>query len=369
MNIAVVSIGNEILNGSIVDTNSNYIAKTLASYGYYVDEIVALGDDIKQIKCEFELLSKKYDLVITTGGLGPTFDDRTTEGLSFAAKTGLKLNKTIYFDVIRKVKSKGVNLKLSHLRQSYLPKGCEIINNDYGTACGILMKINRAYFISMPGVPSEMKPMFKNYVLDEIRARFPHKDYLRYDLKLVGVAESDMDEFLKGIDTDDVEIILNAQEGELAVRVFAKKQSRLDYIYNAVFNEFGNRLYSKNDEVIEDTVDELLQNMNMKLGIVESFTGGYLSLLMSDKKSFANAIISKKENLDNIGKVDGADIVIFPSGIEDSIFSVNIYYKGKMHTIRTRYMGNKNFMKKSTSKRALGHLYEFLKNLDFSRQG
>lgn len=369
MNIAVVSIGNEILNGSIVDTNSNYIVKTLASYGYYTNEIVALGDDIGQINNEFEFLSKKYDLVITTGGLGPTFDDRTTECLASAAKAELKLDKKVYFDVIKKVKSKGVNLKLSHLRQAYLPLGCEIINNDYGTACGILMKINTAYFVSMPGVPSEMKPMFKNYVLDKIRAMFPRKDYLRYDLKLVGVAESDMDEFLKKIDTNDVEIILNAQEGELAVRVFAAEQGKLDYIYNAVFNEFGNRLYSKNDEAIEDSVDELLQNMNMKLGIIESFTGGYLSFLMSEKKSFANAVINHNENLDNFGKIKGADIAIFPSSLEDNLFSVNIHHEGKIHTARTRYMGNKNFMKKSSSKRALGHLYEFLKSLDFSREG
>jgi nicotinamide-nucleotide amidase len=365
MKIAIVSIGNEILNGSIVDTNSNYIAKTLQLIGYSINTIISISDDIKQIENVFKTLSKTYDLVLTTGGLGPTFDDRTTEALAKSAKEDVYLNKEIYKDVLKKVKSKGVRLKLSHLRQAYLPRSSQTIKNDHGTACGIMMKINKANFISMPGVPSEMKPMFENYVIEKIKELFPTKVKLRYDLKLVGVAESDMDDFLSTVNTDNLDIILNAQEGELAVRIFSYKQNRLDDTYDKIFKKFSYKLYSKNDELIEDVVGDLLKKASLKVGVVESFTGGYLTTLLSNKESFTSSLINKQESLDNLKKIKGADIIVFPSSLNKNEFRANIYYKNKLHQDYLRYMGNKNFMRKSVSKRMLGYLYEFLKNLDF----
>ncbi len=360
MDVAVVSIGNEILNGSILDTNSNYIAKNLELLGLNVSTIAAVGDSIKQIEDTFKHLSKNYDLVITTGGLGPTFDDNTTQGLASCANVELKLNKKIYQDVIKKVKKKGVKLKLSHLRQTYLPKGCETIPNEFGTACGIMIKINRAYFISMPGVPSEMKPMFENYVIVKIKKLFNIKEHLRYDLKLVGVPESDMDEFLKTVDTDGVDIILNAQEGELAVRLFSDDKNRIESTKELICGRFRNLTYSDSDESIEDVVDRVLRQKGLKLGIIESFSGGYLTLLMSDKESFLGSIVVKNEDLNNFTKFKDADIVIFPSSLNKNTFAANIYHKNELKQIHSRYMGNRNFMKKSVAKRMLGHLYEFL---------
>ncbi len=365
MKIAIVSIGNEILNGSIVDTNSNYIAKTLSAKGYDVDSISALGDNKEQIKMTFGCLSTSYDIVITTGGLGPTFDDVTTEALAEAANKELKMNRNEYFNIIRKVKSKNVKLKLSHLKQIYLPQGCDVIENRYGTAPGIIMKIDRAYFISMPGVPSEMKPMFETYVLPFISDVFPSKKKFRYDLKLIGVAESDMDEFLSKTDTEGIEIILNAEEGELAVRMFSHEQDRLENLYKVIKNKFALKLYSTKDEKIEDVVDEILTQKGLKLGVVESFSGGYLTLLMSDKQSFAGSVVKKYDDVGGMESIKDADIVIYPNDLNGNEFVLNIYFQKELSQIYTRYMGNMNFMKKATSKRTLGHLYEFLKNLDF----
>ncbi len=365
MNIAILSIGNEILNGSIVDTNSNYIAKNLEILGYSADSIIAVSDDVFRIEKVFRYLSRRFDLVITTGGLGPTFDDNTTLALSKAASVDLKLSRKAYIDVLGKVKRKGVKLKLSHLRQAYLPEGCDIVENRYGTACGVMIKINRAYFISMPGVPSEMKPMFDQYVIPVIKRLFPVKARLRYDLKLVGVPESDMDEFLKGVDTDHIDIILNAQEGELAVRLFSYEQEYLDRLYNLIFDKFGNKLYSKKDESIEDAIDNLLNRNGLKLAVVESFTGGYLTQLISNKDSFYASFVSKTDDIDNIGRFKESDITIYPSNLNGSEFVANIFYNNALHQEKLRYMGNKNFMRKSVSKRTLGHLYKFLKSLDF----
>jgi len=365
MRIAIISIGNEILNGSIVDTNSNYIAKALEAKGYEAESIYALKDNIDQIKETFGCLSAVYDVVITTGGLGPTFDDLTTEALSQAANKNLKLCKNAYFDVIRKVKSKNVRLKLSHLKQIYLPEGAEVIKNEQGTAPGISIKINKAHFFSLPGVPSEMKPMFENYVLPTISELFPSKKKYRYDLKLIGVAESDMDEFLSTIETKNVDIILNAQEGELAVRLFSFDKNRLENIRRQIDDKFALKLYSDKDEKIEDVVDAIMGEKNLKLGIIETFSGGYVTLLMSDKSSFVASVIKKNDSSVKADTIQNADVVIFPNSLNGNRFVLNIYFKGELNQIYTKYMGNLNFMKKAVAKRALGHLYEFLKNLDF----
>ncbi len=365
MKIAIISVGNEILNGSIVDTNSNFIASKLTEMGFCINTIMALSDDANDIRRVFEEFSHLYDIVITTGGLGPTFDDNTIEGLAYAAKAELKLNREIYKDVLKKVSKKGVKLKLSHIKQAYLPSGCEIIKNDYGTACGILIKINKAYFISMPGVPSEMKPMFENYVIPKINELFKVEKKYRYDLKLIGVPESDMDEFLKSMDLDDVDVILNAQEGELAVRIFSYDKNKLIKIKDSIFKHFGYKLYAENDESIEDVVDGIMRKYNLKLGIIESFSGGYLSLLMSDKESFVTSIVDKREDLDNFTKLKDVDLIISPSSLQKNNFVVNIYYKNELKQYHVKYMGNRNFMKKSVSKRTLGCLFEFLKSLDF----
>ena len=366
MNIAIVSIGNEILNGSILDTNSHYLAQTLLNNGYSVSSIVAVGDDIEQMVHTFEALSKNYDLVITTGGLGPTFDDKTTEALAKAAKEELKLKKELYFGMINKIKSKGVALKLSHLRQVYLPENSKSIPNDFGTASGILLKINRAYFISMPGVPKEMKPMFENYVLNEIKALFPYANRFRYDLKFVGVAESDADDFLNDLDTKGVEIILNAMEGELAVRLFSKDKEKLDKIKDAYDKRFKNKMFSIKNETIEVVVDKLLIDRGLKLAIAEDFTGGYLTLLMSDKKSFLHSYVGSHSFLDIKNKVGDNDVLIFPSDLQGNKFNVSILYKNSLKKIDVKYFGNSNFLQKSASKRALGALYEILK-LDFKK--
>ncbi len=369
MKIAIVAIGNEILNGSITDTNSGYIARALESAGYKINSIQAVSDNIKEISQNLKCLIGLYDVVITTGGLGPTFDDRTMEAVSYAADSRLKLNREIYADIMKKVKSKKIAVKLSHLRQAYLPDDCDILKNDYGTAPGILKNVKGTNIFCMPGIPSEMKPMLINYVLPKILSIYPVKKRYRYDLKFTGVPESDMDEYLKKVDTKGIEIILNAQEGELAVRVFSDDKTRLDLLCKSIYDKFSDNLYSKKDELIEDVVDDELCRKNMRLGIIEDFSGGYLSLLMSDKKSFAGAIVNKSTHKGLYHDIENADITVYPNSLEGSEFVVNIYYADKVNQIRTKYMGNINFMKKSASKRTLGLLYEFLKNLDFFEKG
>ncbi len=359
MKIYIVSIGEEILEGSILDTNTHYIAKQLSNEGYKPDGFFAVGDSLKEIVELFENLTKKESIIITTGGLGPTFDDNTTLAVATVCKKKLKLNREAYFDVLKKVKAKGVKLKLSHTRQAFLPEGCKLIPNKHGTASGIFIKCENSYFISLPGVPTEMKPMFDNYCINIIKELIPKEELFRMDLKLIGVPESDMDKFIKGINTDNVQIILNAMEGELAVRLISKDRSKIEKLKQTIKDEFGYRLYSDKNETIEDVLSETLERFNLNIAFLESITAGYLSQLMYDKPSFVGSLISNK-NSDIVNIFEEADIVACPCNLVGNEFDLKLRINDEKIETTLRYLGNVNFMKKAISKRTLGFIYEWL---------
>ncbi len=359
MRVCVVAIGNEVVNGSIVDTNSAYIANALFREGLKNINIIGLRDDLEELKNWFRRLGDMYDLVITTGGLGPTFDDLTIEAFSLAFFRRLKLNRSLYRKVIERANRKGVRVKLSHVKQAFMPEGAKIINNRLGSAAGILFDEGRCVFICLPGVPSEMKQMFEDEVLGYVKNRFVGlKVVNRYDLKLIGVAESDMDEFLGSVDKEDVEIVLNANEGELTVRLFSEDRKRLESFVDQIEKAFGFHLYSKTGESIDEVVDRMLNERGLKLSVVEGFSRGAIIYMMSDKDSFLEGVVSK-ETIDINGV--GGDVVLSPVELFNNRFSLLIKIRTSIKKIETRYLGNEGFMELAVAKKSLWHLYELLR--------
>ena len=360
MEFYIVSVGEEILEGSIVDTNSNFIARLLKQNGYKVNGIMATGDDIDRLTELFQNLSLKNAFVISTGGLGPTFDDNTTLALSKACNLRVKLNREVYFDIVKKVKAKGVELKPSHSKQAYLPYPCRIIKNPHGTAAGFIVKCNNAYFAALPGVPSEMKSMV-NEVISFISTIIPSQKLFSQDIKLIGVPESDMDKFLKDKIPDDGEVILNAMEGELAVRIRAGSKEIIENLSNIIKKQFGYKVYSLDNRSIEDVLSETLNRLNLTIAFEETITAGYLAYLMHDKSCFvASSINAPLCNAD-------ADIIAKPFNLKGNEFELSIKFHKDSYQTRLRYMGNKNFMHKAIAKRTLGFIYQYLKeNIDFS---
>ncbi|AEA33585.1 competence/damage-inducible protein A [Hippea maritima] len=361
MEIFIVSIGNEILEGSILDTNSNYLARRLKEEGFSVSGIFAVGDSLNELEQLLSQLMRKEAIIITTGGLGPTFDDKTTQAVSKACKKRLKLNKSVYFDILSKVKAKGVKLKTSHTRQAYLPEGAKILPNHNGTAAGIFLKCNQSYFICMPGVPSEMKPMFENYAIKNIKEIIKPIKLYRCDFKLIGVPESDADEFLKRTNTQNIKIILNAMEGELAIRTLSEDKDILEDLKKNLFEKFGYKLYSTKNQTIEDVLSEELEKEDLTIAFLESITAGYLALLMFDKAPFIGSFVSDA-NIRIDDAFEKADIVACPCNLVGNEFDLHLRINSDEITQTLRYMGNINFMRKSISKRTLGFIYETLKS-------
>jgi len=360
MKVYIVSIGNELLEGSILDTNSNHIAKELFKRGIGVEGIFIVGDNENKLSNLILDLTKENSIIITTGGLGPTFDDITIRAVAKACGERLKLNKKLYFEILNKIKAKGVNLKISHLRQIYVPKNASIIKNTYGTAPGVHLSCKKSHIICLPGVPSEMNPMLTDQVIKIIKKIINPTELYSIDLKLTGVAESDAERFLKTLDINGVKAILNAMEGELAIRLRSENRDSVEVIKNQFQKNYGFKLYSTKDEKIEDVVGNLLDELDLSIGFIETTTSGILAQMMIDKACFTKSIVSSTVSDAALGLID-ADIVACPCNLSGNEFELKLYINEEELSFNLRYLGNINFMRKSVAKRTLGFIYEYLK--------
>jgi molybdenum cofactor synthesis domain-containing protein len=196
MNVEILTIGNEILIGKTQDSNSNWMAKRIAKYGHHLKRITTIGDDLNEISSTLkDILARNPDVIITTGGLGPTFDDMTLEGIAKGLKRDIELNQHAFNSIKKAYESatrRGI-LKLEGMtkerkKMAYLPKGSTPLPNTVGTAPGVkLMERNITIFI-LPGVPAEMKSMFRNVItplLKERKGKFIEKGFI-----FTGIGES-----------------------------------------------------------------------------------------------------------------------------------------------------------------------------------
>jgi molybdenum cofactor synthesis domain-containing protein len=189
MNVELLIIGNEILIGKTLDSNSNWMAKRIARYGHLLKRISTIGDELNIISSTLQdILNRNPDLVITSGGLGPTFDDMTLEGIAFGLKRELELNQHALSSIEKTYKhayERGI-LKLEGMtkerkKMAYLPKNSTPLPNTVGTAPGVKIKENDTTIFILPGVPTELKSMFRNVItpiLKEKKGKFIEKGFL-----------------------------------------------------------------------------------------------------------------------------------------------------------------------------------------------
>jgi len=278
----ICAIGSELIEGSIVDTNSSFVAKAIAKIGVDVKEIRLLPDDkllVSQVMGELSLIS---DLILTTGGLGPTFDDLTAECMALATGRQLLFNEKAFLDIKKKLLSKKIPIKKAHERQALLPNDAVLFNNDFGTACGFGVFFNKAFICSMPGIPYEMKPMFENYILPFIKNKFHIQEYFSKEIYFMGVAESDVDEAIRTIGMDsDVKIIINVSKGYVIVRLRSNNGLKLKILSNNLSSHLNKYLLGIDNEILESLLVEKLKEKNITLSTAESCSGGLLGTLIT----------------------------------------------------------------------------------------
>jgi nicotinamide-nucleotide amidase len=281
---SIITIGDEILIGQIIDSNSAWLADKLFHIGFKTCEIRSISDQPEQIKNTLAELSKENDLVIITGGLGPTSDDRTKEALNDFFGGEMYINKEVLEDIKQFIIKRKGYLKLSENNhaQALVSNRSKVLRNPVGTAPIQLFKHNNSIIVSMPGVPFEMKHVFEKSVIPELNIHFELHHNTYRTLHVIGYPESELANKLKPWEEDlpdDVELAYLPSPGVIRLRLSNK--GGYDEVINKqadkLYNILGNSIVAEGKEKVEYTLGKLLKNKGFSISVAESCTGGMLA--------------------------------------------------------------------------------------------
>ncbi len=280
----IITIGTELLLGQILDTNTQYLAQKLMEIGISVRYKTSVGDNIEDIVEAIRIAKDRSDLVLTTGGLGPTLDDLTRDAVAKVAGVELKFREELLGQIKEIFDRIGYKMTENNKRQAFVPEGSIAIPNSLGTAPGFIKEINGVPIICLPGVPRELRYLMENQIISWLKKRFSlDKEVIHYKvLKVVGTGESKVDRLIGDLirQSKDPEIGLLASEGEIKIRIATKAMNKdeAEAIINPVANEIkkrlGKKIYGEDNDMFEDVISRLLQERELTLSILETFSGG-----------------------------------------------------------------------------------------------
>ncbi|AZR72562.1 competence/damage-inducible protein A [Anoxybacter fermentans] len=285
MKAEIICVGTELLLGDIINTNATWLANQLKDLGIDLYYISTVGDNRRRMEEVFKTAYQRSDLVIITGGLGPTEDDLTREVVSAVTGRRLRFYQELADQINEKFKKFKRKMTPNNLRQAYLPEGAEVIKNRVGTAPGLYLKVNNTIFVALPGVPREMKINFTEEVLPRLKKELPEKGIiLSRLLRICGIGESAMEEKVKDIiqNQSNPTIAPLAGNSEVYLKVTAKAASKkeaealLKDTVDQLYQRLGMYIYGENDETLELVVGKILKKHGLKLAIAESCTGGLI---------------------------------------------------------------------------------------------
>lgn len=290
MNAEIVAIGTELLLGEIVDTNSNHIARTLRDIGVNVFYMTAVGDNRVRIADTLRLGLSRSDLIITTGGLGPTVDDMTRQAAADATDRDLVFVQALLDQIKARFASFGVPMSKNNEQQAYVPRDAVILENEVGTAPCFVVESEHGIIISLPGVPREMKHILAQKVIPYLQQKMGHQKVIKaLVLKTAGIGESHLDEKIADLMTNaNPTIGLAAHIGQTDIRItaLADDESAADTLIHdmevIIRERVGQYIYGTGTDPIEQAVVALLQASDRKVIIVEAGTDGSLYQRISE---------------------------------------------------------------------------------------
>ncbi len=282
---AILSTGDELTTGRTLDTNANFIADKLVAAGLDVTAIIVVGDYPERISWAWHAALRQADVIISTGGLGPTADDLTTETVGAVTGRKLILDHEVGDRIRKMFEAMGRVMPENNLKQAQFPQGAVIIPNALGTAPGFRMDLQtehgQRHLIVLPGVPREMKPMIEEQVLPWLQqARGSNEVYLSHTFQTFGISESALDELVAGcVAPEEGRIAFRAAFPQISVRLTVHGQPadappRLEQLAARLRERIGNYAYGEGDTTMEATVGALLKERGLSIAVAESCTGG-----------------------------------------------------------------------------------------------
>lgn len=348
----LISVGTEILLGDILNTDAQYLSIELAKLGISVIHQSTVGDNRERLLAQLDEAAKRSDIIILSGGLGPTPDDLTKEVCCEFFGKEMFLHEPTVEKIKKYFSSKGIEMAQNNLKQAMLPKDCVIFPNDNGTAPGMAIEKDGVHILVLPGPPRELKPMFQNCAVPYLM-QFSDRIIVSHNIRTFGIGESSMAEKVNDLfDAQNPTVAPYAKDGEALLRVtaMAKTKEDAESLCEPIIEEIKNRLdayvYGVDYNCIEEAVVGMLKEHHLKVATAESCTGGLIAKRITDVPgasevfecgiiSYANGIKHKvlgvsEDDLNKYGavsepvakqmaqgalKVSGADIAVSVTGI------------------------------------------------------
>jgi len=278
----IIAIGTELLLGDIQDTNTAYIARTFRDSGIDLYRTMVVGDNPVRIAAAIQEALARSDIVITTGGLGPTVDDPTRQAVAIAVRQELEFKPDLWDQIQNRFTRFHRNATENNRRQAYLPQGSVALENDVGTAPAFYYSENEKMIISLPGVPREMEHLVQHKVIPLLQSHFSLHEVIRSSvLHTAGVGESQVDAWIDALENNSNPTVgLVAHPGQIDIRITAKAPSiaEADALINTMADEVrkrvGDVIFGKDQDTLEQSVMTRLDLNHWQLGIVECGMGG-----------------------------------------------------------------------------------------------
>jgi len=338
----IITIGDEILYGQTLDTNSHWISQRLDEIGIKTLKKVTIGDQESEILDALKGAESNVDIVLITGGLGPTSDDLTKPALAKYFKVEMEIHPEALEHVTVFFKKFGKDLTETNRDQAALPTNCEMIPNPYGTAPGMWFYERETVFMSMPGVPREMKKMMVDQVIPKIISKFNPDPVYHKIVKTVGIGESYLADIIRDWENnlpEHIKLAYLPDLGEVKLRLTALGND-LEKLKREVKNEteklwplIGKNIYGEDDDNYYEIIGKLLLNLKRTIATAESCTGGYLAhkitSIAGSSAYFQGGIIPyhnqfkinhlqvKPETLDNEGAVSESAVIQMAESVRE----------------------------------------------------
>ena len=276
--LEIITIGTELLLGEIADTNSTYIARTLRDHGIDIFRITTIGDNPGRITAAIKEALNRADIVITTGGLGPTVDDPTRQAVADAVGQPLEFMDELWEQIVTRFKAYGRTPTENNRRQAYIPDGAIPIPNPVGTAPCFIAELDSAFVISLPGVPREMEYILHHEIIPFLKNKFKLESQIikATVMHTASMGESMVDELIADLEANSNPTVgLLAHPGQVDIRVTAKASSEeeanqlIKPVVEEIMRRLGGNIYGQNGVTQEAAIASLLERLNLKCTIIE----------------------------------------------------------------------------------------------------
>lgn len=286
----IIAVGSELLTPEKTDTNSLWLTEKLNEIGVEVMLKTIVGDDGQRLEEAIRDAVKRSDIVITTGGLGPTEDDITRPVSARAVGRELVYHEELETQLRERFRRWGREMPEINKRQAYVIDGADILPNPNGSAAGMLLRLDQKFVVILPGPPREMKPMFGNYVLSALREKSGKEITRRKVIKVSGLGESAVDEAIspiyKSYANVQTSILFNKSEVEVHLATRATNEEDAHLVMNEIADRIeqtiGKAVFSLDGETMEEVVGKLLLASNKTVSVAESCTGGLIGMRLTD---------------------------------------------------------------------------------------